>query len=128
MLILKCYLTKSVQVGIVWVGLIDWRFNMYLKNLLKETKQVLSRNGLAISDVEWFGTDDCEFTCDLEDFLDINCDDGYGSVEVGADFVVVGSDFWLERNEYDGSEWWEFKRMPVKPSNKKTVSKLIDYR
>ena len=25
-----------------------------------------------------------------------------------------GSDWWLERGEYDGSEWWEFRREPVK--------------
>ena len=29
--------------------------------------------------------------------------------------VVVGKDFWLERNNYDGSEWWEFKQVPVEP-------------
>lgn len=26
--------------------------------------------------------------------------------------MVVGDDWWLERHEYDGSEWWEFKRLP----------------
>jgi hypothetical protein len=28
--------------------------------------------------------------------------------------IVVGKDWWLERHEYDGSEWWEFKTMPDK--------------
>lgn len=22
---------------------------------------------------------------------------------------------WLERHEYDGSEWWEYKTMPTEP-------------
>jgi hypothetical protein len=26
--------------------------------------------------------------------------------------MVIGSDWWLERHEYDGSEWWEFKSLP----------------
>lgn len=29
--------------------------------------------------------------------------------------IVVGKDFWLERHEYDGSEWWEFKSIPMEP-------------
>ena len=24
----------------------------------------------------------------------------------------LGRDFWLERHEYDGSEWWEYKSIP----------------
>ena len=31
------------------------------------------------------------------------------------DLIVVGKDFWIERHEYDGSELWEFKRMPEEP-------------
>jgi len=31
------------------------------------------------------------------------------------DLYVVGEDWWLERGEYDGSEWWEFKRLPECP-------------
>ena len=28
---------------------------------------------------------------------------------------IVGKDWWLEREEYDGSEWWEFRTFPQKP-------------
>lgn len=42
----------------------------------------------------------------------IQNDEGYGAPEVATDLLVVGADFWLERCEYDGSEWWEFKQMP----------------
>ena len=42
-------------------------------------------------------------------------DNGYGGEEIPLDLIVVGKDFWLERHEYDGSEWWEFKSMPDEP-------------
>ena len=29
--------------------------------------------------------------------------------------VAVGDNWWLERAEYDGSEWWEFKTIPKEP-------------
>ena len=46
------------------------------------------------------------------DFMDFNYDDGYGSQEL--DGVVLFKDnTWLERGEYDGSEWWEYKTPPT---------------
>lgn len=30
--------------------------------------------------------------------------------------MIVGDDWWMERHEYDGSEWWEFKELPKKPT------------
>lgn len=41
-----------------------------------------------------------------------NYDSGYGSVNVATDLVVVGKNWWLERGEYDGSEWWDYKERP----------------
>ena len=40
---------------------------------------------------------------------------GFGGAEVNENLFVVGADWWLERHEYDGSEWWEFKTLPTKP-------------
>jgi hypothetical protein len=52
---------------------------------------------------------------DLDEFaekIDFDYDDGYGQQEVyGVIKLTDGS--WLERYEYDGSEWWELKRVPV---------------
>jgi hypothetical protein len=45
----------------------------------------------------------------------VNYDDGFGGNEIPLSLVVVGDDWWLERGEYDGSEWWEFKRLPPAP-------------
>lgn len=40
-------------------------------------------------------------------------DSGYGCECVDRELKVVGDDWWLERHEYDGSEWWEFKQKPT---------------
>ena len=46
--------------------------------------------------------------------LDFDYDDGYGQQEImGCVWFTDGS--WLERGEYDGLEWWEFKQIPAIP-------------
>lgn len=35
--------------------------------------------------------------------------------------TLVGEDFWLERKEYDGQEWWEYKTTPIKPEKSKEL-------
>ena len=89
-------------------------------NLLKETLAVMRENGKSKADVRWFGTKGkCEIP--LEQFgeaLNVDYDDGYGGTEIDMDLVVVGDDWWLERHEYDGSEWWEYKTIPQKPKKK----------
>ena len=42
----------------------------------------------------------------------INYDNGYGSQYVFG-FVVFTDGTWIERKEYDGSEWWGSKRCPI---------------
>lgn len=96
-------------------------------NLLNETRELLEENGKTIFDIKWFGTSECEYICDLQQLLNVNYDNGFGGHEIPLDFILVGDDFWLERHEYDGSEWWEYKSMPKKPEKMKTVSKLIEW-
>ena len=43
---------------------------------------------------------------------------GYGTQEIAADLVVVGDNWWLEREEYDGSECWAYKKYPKITSGK----------
>lgn len=100
---------------------------MSRRNLLKETTENLSRYSLTPTDVRWVGGersnwDDrskAEFCGSWEQFAalaDFDYDAGFGSEEVNSHLHVVGDDWWLERHEYDGSEWWEFKRLPVRPA------------
>jgi len=56
---------------------------------------------------------------DVLDKLDFDCDDGYGCQElVGNIWYTDGT--WSERGEYDGAEWWEYKKCPEIPKTKET--------
>jgi hypothetical protein len=59
------------------------------------------------------GYSDEEFNAELNK-LDFEYDDGYGSQEVYG-FVIFDDNSWLERGEYDGSEWWVHQKTPVLP-------------
>ena len=95
-------------------------------NLGRETIDKLKEHGKTIHDVQfvaginwntrttyWQSWDDF-----LKEAISINYDDGYGSAEIDPALVVVGDDWWLERAEYDGAEWWEFKTQPKKEDYK----------
>ena len=87
-------------------------------NLKDETLEILNKHGKTWDDVEWVGNIRQNITVDKDKFLILanrKYDNGYGGNEVSLDLVVVGKDFWLERHEYDGSGWWEFKQLPKKP-------------
>ena len=83
-------------------------------NLLKETKAILKEYGKTIKDI--VAVQGADFGIRVDDFIrlaDTEYDNGYGSQKVAEDLVVIGNEFWLERHEYDGSEWWECKECPV---------------
>jgi len=43
--------------------------------------------------------------------LNITYDNGYGEQKLFG-YVVFKDGTWLERSEYDGEEWWEYKKTP----------------
>lgn len=100
-------------------------------NFLSETIECLHVNGKVEANVLWVGRDyttyDNEritYRSTWDDFCkkaDFNYDSGYGGNIIPLDLIVVGEDFWLERHEYDGSEWWEFKTMPSIPHELKDL-------
>jgi hypothetical protein len=51
---------------------------------------------------------------DLLNKLDFDYDDGYGGQELFG-MVWLKDGGWLERGEYDGSEWWEYRCVPIVP-------------
>lgn len=89
-----------------------------MKNLLEETLKVLRDRGKDVGDVEFVTLKD-SYT-DFPAFIGlagtINYDNGYGGAEIPMYLKIVGDGWWLERAEYDGSEWWEYKEIPVRPS------------
>ena len=57
---------------------------------------------------------------------DVEYDSGYGAAEVAPDLKLIGEDFWLERAEYDGSEWREYKTIPeFEHLPEKTVKRVL---
>lgn len=103
-------------------------------NLLKETLKVLSDHEKTMDDVLAIGGSEFQITKD--DFIrlaDHEYDKGYGRQEVARDLVLVGKDFWMERNEYDGSEWWEYKtnlatgNLPFKKISALTTQQVSDF-
>lgn len=87
---------------------------MARKNLLTETIEFLNRYDHKPMDV-YFVTDGF-YSATWNDFSDaarkIDYDSGYGCVKIFHNLKLVGKDWWIERHEYDGSEWWEYKTMP----------------
>lgn len=82
-------------------------------DLYKETIEELREYGKTLDDVVAICGE--EFQIEKDDFIKLSktkYDSGFGAQEVAKDLLVIGKDFWLERHEYDGSEWWEFKELP----------------
>ena len=98
-----------------------------ISNLLKETIEVLRENGKSEEDVLWCGSEEFGwFTWeDFKELADFEYCNDYGLQEIASDLLVVGKDFWLERHQYDGAEWWEFKTLPKKPKNYRKPRSLI---
>ena len=98
-------------------------------NLLSETLEALNEHHKAITDIRWVGNRRGRFAITWDEFAkvaDVEYYQSYGSAEVAADLVVVGDDWWLERHEYDGSEWWEFKTLPIMKHDAKPFSKVLN--
>ena len=93
---------------------------MALRNLLNETIVKCKEVGKGINDidrVQWVENLQ-NIKCDWKTFADaarhIEYDSGFGAQKIEPSLAVVFKDgTWLERAEYDGAEWWEYKMCPV---------------
>ena len=84
-----------------------------MRNLLKETEEILANAGKNFDDLIFAAGNTFRFPISVfRELADVNYNSGFGSPEVATDLILVGKDFWLERREYDGSEWWEYKEFP----------------
>lgn len=84
-------------------------------NLLNETRDILLSNNKTFDDVLFVGDEATHTKVTVKEFLEhanVEYKNGFGIEEINTDLILVGKDFWLERHEYDGSEWWEYKSMP----------------
>ena len=88
-----------------------------MKNLLEETLEALRRNNKQESDVRWVGTRSYKTTWEVfKKNANVKYDNGYGLAQVVESLLVVGENWWLEREEYDGTEWWVYKALPKEPA------------
>lgn len=95
-----------------------------MTNLLTETLLILKENSKEEKDVLWVGTRNEKSTWkQFKEQADFKYDSGFGGEQINTKLLVVGKNWWLERHEYDGSEWWEFKTLPKKP---KSNTDIID--
>lgn len=104
-----------------------------LQNLYVETLYILKEYGKTIDDIKFIGI--IAYTNGKANYYQINIKDffeiakkiyyyaGYGGAEINQNLIIVGDYWWLEREEYDGSEWWEFRTMPKIEQYTKTINK-----
>lgn len=87
-------------------------------NFYDEIVEALSEHNKSLDDVKWVGTKDYVFNTFkfLRWASAFNYDNGYGLNCIPLTWYVVGDNWWLERYEYDGAEWWEYKELPKKSS------------
>lgn len=103
-----------------------------MANLLKEINKKFEEINKTWADVEYISArgSDNEYETEYKnlylipvfEFLGFantfNYDDGFGSTEVNKTLrIVFNDDTWLERAEYDGSEWFEYRKLE-KPTDK----------
>lgn len=97
-----------------------------MSNLWEETIEFLKEKDKTFEDVLFIQGDDFKVT--KENFESVakktDYDSGFGAQRVATDLVLVGDDWWIERAEYDGSEWWEFKSIPVRKQYMKNITNL----
>ena len=98
-----------------------------MRNLLEETIEVLDNHGKTKNQVLYCATLDGSFSfAEFEKLAkEINYDAGCGGEEIALDLVIVGADFWLERYESDGAEWWGLNTFPTKQKKMKITSKTL---
>jgi len=75
------------------------------KNAVVEGRNKYDRDYLYLNKKEFDDLDK------LLDYLDFEYNEGYGGQELYGIVVFVDGS-WLERGEYDGAEWWEYKKTP----------------
>lgn len=99
-------------------------------NLLAETIHKIISANQTTDTVLCVRSRDGEYVLSWEEFAklaDVDYNSGYGSAEIPSDIIVEFTDnTYLYRNEYDGSEWWEYaEKLPLVQPNPKPITKLV---
>ena len=94
-----------------------------MHHLLYTAEIVLKSHKKSLKDILWVGgatLDEYHFPKEkvritLEDFMAkaneaYSC--GYSKEEINIGLILVGKDFWLERQSYDAVGWWKYQEIP----------------
>ena len=86
-------------------------------NAREELLRVLDSIGKTLSDISWMLVYKAKYSeisdaFTTTDQLDFSYDSGYGGQELFG-IVHFHDGTWLDRGEYDGSEWWEYITPPT---------------
>lgn len=98
-------------------------------NLYDETRQALDDIDKEMSDIKYIVCGFQEIKIyDMVTVFDVDYDNGWGGNEIPLSLSIVFEDgTWLERAEYDGSEWWTYKSPPVLEENAEVFSGNLRY-
>jgi len=96
-------------------------------NLLEETMKSLKEMDLTFQDILYAQLGNGYFSVEHFKLLAAKTeyDDGFGLAIIDECLMLVGKDFYLDRREYDGSEWWQVNRMPEKPLIERQPTNLL---
>lgn len=85
-----------------------------IDNLFEETFKKLEEEGLSFSSISYISMDG--YRMDVDTFVELarrtNYDSGYGEQEINSSLCIWGLYWVMYRCEYDGSEWWEIRKLP----------------
>ena len=94
----------TIKCATINCGISHW----YNDEYVEDRKSIDLREGHSIGEYEEF-----------LHRLDFQYDNGYGGQQVYGMVWLKEENTWMERGEYDGSEWWEYKKCPKVPDELK---------
>jgi hypothetical protein len=100
-----------------------------MSNFLEETIEDIKESGHKIEDIIFIGSVASGHQCTWDEFKILanrEYDSGFGALEVATDLIIVFSDkIVMRRDEYGGSEWWEYQKPFVMPKESKKIKTLF---
>ena len=96
-------------------------------NFKDETLDTLLENQKTWNDVKFIQGNNFSVSNNKDELLELmnfDYDNDYGAPKIAQDLKIVGDNWWLERAEYDGSEWWDYKETPKQNANAKTIKRF----
>lgn len=99
-----------------------------MTNFLEETVENLKSWKKKPRDIKFIGSLSSGHSCTWEEFEELanfEYDSGFGGQVVASDIVILFEDgSYMNRGEYDGSEWWEYVYSPIIPKKLKKIKHL----